>query len=146
MKAREEGRAGGIFLPWFDHSEDGVTSLMSGCQTIQGGGGGQRTGPEPGIFLGLFLLRSPNPRFLHGTFPVGDMDQPLFSWGYGFRLGIWTGPFPVKDTHPQKPVLSCPAPKGPISILYDTFHGLHAHQFQQWHCCCPLLLLICLDS
>ena len=29
-----------------------------------------------------------------------------------FRLGIWTSPFLVEDTHPQKPVLSCRAPKG----------------------------------
>ena len=30
-------------------------------------------------------------------FPVGDMDPPHSSRGYGlapFRLGIWTGPFP----------------------------------------------------
>ena len=28
------------------------------------------------------------------------MDLPLCGWGYGpapFRLGIWTGPFPVGD-------------------------------------------------
>ena len=50
-----------------------------------------------------------------GPFPIGDMDWPLSSWGYGpvpFRLGIWTGPFPVEDTHLQKPVLSCRALKG----------------------------------
>ena len=46
------------------------------------------------------LTRGPNPRFLYGPFPVGDMDWPLSGWGYGlapFRLGIWTGPFPVGD-------------------------------------------------
>ena len=33
-------------------------------------------------------------------FPVGDMDRPHASWGYGlapFRLGIWTSPFPFGD-------------------------------------------------
>ena len=43
-------------------------------------------------------MRSPNPRFLHGPFLVGDMDWPLSGWGYGlapFWLGIWTGPFPI---------------------------------------------------
>ena len=48
----------------------------------------------------FFFIWSPNPRFLHGSFPVGDMDRPLSSWGYGlapFRLGIRTGPFLVGD-------------------------------------------------
>ena len=34
--------------------------------------------------------------FSSGHFPVGDMDRPLSSWGYGlasFHLGIWTGSF-----------------------------------------------------
>ena len=56
--------------------------------------------------FGPLLIRSPNPRFLHGPFPVGDIEWPLSSWGYGlspFRLGI---------PHPQKPVLSCRGPKG----------------------------------
>ena len=40
-------------------------------------------------------MRSPNPRFLHGPFPVGDMDRPLSSWGYGpapLRVGDMTPP------------------------------------------------------
>ena len=40
---------------------------------------------------------------------------PLSGWEYGlaaFELGIWTGPFPVEDTHPQTPVLSRWVPKG----------------------------------
>ena len=57
-----------------------------------------RAGRALGIFLGPVLVQSPNPRFLHGPFPVGKMDWPLSSWGYGlapFHLGIWIGPFPV---------------------------------------------------
>ena len=60
--------------------------------------------------FGPLLIQSPNPRFLHGPFLVGDTDWPLSGWEYGlapFQLGIWTGPLPVEDTHPQKPVLSC---------------------------------------
>ena len=51
----------------------------------------QRTGRAPGIFFGPLLIWSPNPRFLHGPFPVGDMDLPLLSWGKGlapFQLRI----------------------------------------------------------
>ena len=68
-----------------------------------------------GHLFGPLFMRSPNPRFLHGPFPGGDMDWPLSRWGYGlapFQLGIWSGPFPVEDTHLQKPVLSCRASKG----------------------------------
>ena len=56
-----------------------------------------------------------------------------------FQLVIWTGPFPVEDTHPQKLVLSCWAPKGVhrqlgvkalpvfaniLTMLYKKFAGL----------------------
>ena len=53
-----------------------------------------------GHLFGPLLIRSPDPRFLHGPFPVGDMDRPLSSWGYGlalFRSAKWTGPFPAGD-------------------------------------------------
>ena len=33
--------------------------------------------------FGPLLIRSPNPRFLHGPFLVGDMDWPLTGLGYG---------------------------------------------------------------
>jgi hypothetical protein len=47
-----------------------------------------------GHLFGPILIRSPNPRFLHGPFPVGDVDRP-------FLVGIWTGPFPDGDiNHP----------------------------------------------
>ena len=52
--------------------------------------------------FGPLLIRSPNPRFLHGPFLVGDMDWPFSSWGYGlapFQPGIWTDPCPVGDIH-----------------------------------------------
>ena len=48
--------------------------------------------------FGPLLIRSPDPRFLHGPFLVEDMDWPLSGWGYGlapFQLGIWTSPFLV---------------------------------------------------
>ena len=50
--------------------------------------------------FGPLLIRSPDARLLHGPFPVGDMDRPLSSLGYGmapFQLGIWIGPFQVGD-------------------------------------------------
>ena len=53
-----------------------------------------------GHFLGQFLIRSLNPRFLHGPFLVEDMDWPLSGWGYGlapFQLAMSTGPFLVGD-------------------------------------------------
>ena len=46
-----------------------------------------------GHLFGPLLIRSPNPCFLHGPFPVGNMDWPLSSWGYvlaPFRLRIPT--------------------------------------------------------
>ena len=42
-----------------------------------------------GHLFGPLLIRSPNPRFLHGPFPVGDMERPFSGWGYElapFRL------------------------------------------------------------
>ena len=85
---------------------------------------------------------------------------PLSSWGHG--------PFPIEDTHQQKLALSCRAPKGvrrrlgvkalPVlykkvesfqplssfSVPYDTFHGLHAHQFHWWHMeCRPVEFQVC---
>ena len=37
--------------------------------------------------FGPLLMQSPNPRFLRGPFPVGDMDRPLGIW-VPFGLGI----------------------------------------------------------
>ena len=44
-----------------------------------------------GHLFGPLLIRSPNPRFLYGPFPVEDMDRPLSNWGYGLA------PFQVGD-------------------------------------------------
>ena len=65
-------------------------------------GGAPARQARSGHLFGPLLIRSPHPRDLHwfgiwtGPLLVGDMDWPL----------------PVEDTHPQKLVLSCWAPKG----------------------------------
>ena len=52
-----------------------------------------------------------------GPFPVGDMDWPLSNWEYGpsrFRLGIWTGPFLVGDR--DWPLSGCGYKPGPFQL------------------------------
>ena len=107
----------------------------------------------------------PNPLFLDAPFPVGDMDRPFFSWGYGlapFRLRIPTRRHLCFHVWHQRVFGSGLAskrclcsqiltmlykkfaglqvesfqPLPPFSINYDTFHGLHAHQFHWWHMEC----------
>ena len=71
--------------------------LLHGAEAM-GGASAHRT--HAGHLFGPFLTRSPNPRLLHGPFPVGDMDRPISSWGFGlapFWFGMWTGPFPMRD-------------------------------------------------
>ena len=88
-----------------------------------------------GHLFGPLLIRSPNPRFLHDPFVVGDMDQPLSSRGYGmapFRLGIWTGPFPVGDM--DRPLSSWDM-EWPLS---SWGYGVAPFQLGMWTC--PFLI------
>ena len=65
--------------------------------------------------FGPLLIRSPNPRFLHGPFPVGDMDQPLSSWGYG--------PAPACGTSGMAALMSCTSPCVFFCISHDFAFG-----------------------
>ena len=51
-----------------------------GGSRVSGGASARRA--CAGHLLGPLLIRSPNPHFLHGPFPVGDVDRPPSVRGY----------------------------------------------------------------
>ena len=61
---------------------------MLQCAAAAHGGVSPRRA-RAGHLFGPLLIWSLNPCFLHDPFPVGDMDRPLSSWGYGRPLPGW---------------------------------------------------------